>query len=440
MDISTLMKQVDSYTNEFTAFRRDFHKHAEVAWTEFRTTSKIIEFLQERNIPVQFGLDVINPEYTWSYPNQEILEKCQKRAIQEGANPDLVARMNGYTGAMALIDSGKPGPTYVFRFDIDCNDIDEAKENSHRPYAEGFSSIHENCMHACGHDGHATMGMILAAVLYENRAQLLGKVKIIFQPSEEGDKGAQAVVMKGLLDDADMAFGMHLYPTDGPQPALAGTQKGLYATTKFDVTINGRSSHAGASPQTGNNAIMAAVMAISSMQSFLQDGRGPTRLNIGTISGGTGRNVIPGKCFFRAETRASDTDAEKRLFNSAIGCVKAACEAFGCTYDVKIMGSCPTGSGDEDLAAQIVEATSIVSDLKTRQLVLNNTGGTDDFAYMMEHLQNRGKKACYMALLTNITSDLHNNYYDFDESCLPAGVKSCLAILHYFYEKIESGK
>lgn len=431
MNIMDILNQVDNHEEEFVKIRRDFHKYAETAWTEFRTTSKIVKFLQKRGIPVMYGPDVVNPRYTWSYPSPEVLEFHKQRAVSQGADPELIEQMKGYTGAMAVIDSGNPGPTYAFRFDIDCNDLDETKDEGHRPNKEGFASVNEHCMHACGHDGHATMGMILAAVLYENRALLKGKIKVIFQPGEEGDKGAQSVVENGVLSDVEAIFGMHIYGTQGEYPALAGTIQGLFATTKFDVNIIGKAAHAGAAPEAGNNAILAGVMAVSAMQTFMQDGRGCSRLNVGTIRGGTGRNVIPDNCFFSAETRGADTDVEKRLYSAAERCVKTAAEAYECSYDIKIMGYGPQGDGDEDMAQEIVEATGIVEDLKEWKTVHHNTGATDDFSYMMQCLQEKGKKACYMALFTRISGSLHNGHYDFDECCLKAGVKSCLAVVNH---------
>ncbi|MCI8453194.1 MAG: M20 family metallo-hydrolase [Lachnospiraceae bacterium] len=440
MNLTQLLTAADPYAETCTAIRRDFHKYAELAWTEFRTTAKIIDFLKQHGVPVKFGLDLVNPEYTWSYPDEETLVLHKTRAIEQGADEALVSAMAGYTGAMAVIDSGKPGPTYIFRFDIDCNDVDEAADPGHRPFKEGFSSVNEHCMHACGHDGHAAMGMVLAAVLHENRELLTGKVKVIFQPGEEGDKGAQAIVERGVLDDGDVVMGMHIFGTEGLYPGLCGTIKGLYATTKFDIAFTGDNSHAGAAPEDGKNAILAAAMAIGGMNSFLQDGRGSSRLNIGTINGGTGRNVVAKNCVLRAETRGSDTAVEQRLYKAAVRCVKAAADAFECESDIRIMGSCPTGNGDDALAELIIQASEAVDVLKDRKLVLINTGGTDDFAYMMRRLQERGKPACYMALLTKIAAGHHNSRFDFDECCLIAGVKACLAALVRLMEQASREK
>lgn len=388
-------------------------------------------------IEVHYGTDIVNPEYVWSYPEPESIRFHQKRAVEQGADSELVRYMNGYTGAVAVIDSGKPGPVCGFRVDIDCVSVDETKDEEHRPNKEGFASVNPGCMHACGHDGHTTMGLFLAAILQKNRDQFHGKVKIIFQPGEEGDKGAQSLVEKGILEDVDVLFAMHIMHTDQEYPALAGTWQGLYATTKFDIEFLGQSAHAGIAPENGNNAILAAVNAVQMMNGFMQDGRGSSRLNIGTIHGGTGRNVVPDYCKIEAETRGSDTDVEKRLYDAVVRSAKNAADSFNCESKVTIKGYCPTGNGDPDLAEAVVRATEPVKELQWRKTVQDNTGGTDDFAYMMKYMQSRGRKACYMNLFTKLQGGLHSSHYDMDECCLKAGVKSYLAVFAYLQQKQE---
>ncbi|MBS5511241.1 MAG: amidohydrolase [Clostridium sp.] len=429
MDIQKMFLEADAMEPECIRIRRDFHKYPEMAWTEFRTTAVIVKFLRERGIEIHVGQEIVNPEFAWSYPGKEEIERQKERAVREGADAKIIEEMGDYTGAMAVIDSGKPGPVFGFRFDIDCNEVAETDVPDHRPNREGFASTHPGWMHACGHDGHATMGMILASILQEHKDELKGKVKIIFQPSEEGDKGAQSVVESGVLKDVDAICGMHIVPTKDPYPALAGSWHGLYATTKFTAEFSGKSAHAGAAPEEGHSAILAAAAAIMMMQGFLQDGRGSGRLNVGVIHGGTAKNVVPESCMIGAETRGSDTDVEKRLYEAACRCIKTAAEAYGCEVEISVKGYCPTGDGTTGFAKKIVEWTSIVPDLKGRKEIQPNTGGTDDFAYMMRYIQEQGKPACYMNLFTKLSAGLHNGAYDMDESCLKAGVKSCLAVL-----------
>ncbi len=426
MQLQTIFREIDEKEPELIRTRRDLHRYAESGWREFRTTSVVVQRLTALGYDVRFGRAALNPDKAWARPDEEELRREQRRAVAQGADPALVERMEGYTGAVTVLETGRPGPVLALRFDIDCNDVDESCESSHRPRAEGFASVNAHQMHACGHDGHTAIGLAVAELLQRHREELCGTIKLIFQPAEEGDRGSAAVVGSGFLDDVDTVLAVHIYDSRDGKPGFAGTQTGLYATTKFDVTIRGRSAHAGAAPQEGSSAINAACLAILGMQSFLQDGRGSGRLNVGTIAGGTGRNVIPELCVFRAETRGSDTEVEQRLYHRALETVQGACTAFGCSFETQIRGICPTGDGDLDLAERLTRAMAAVPDFAHRQAELKQTGGTDDFACMMEAVHAHGGKACYMALLTPLAAGLHNDAYDFDESILKAGVKAFL--------------
>jgi len=436
MKTSEIIRLADKYGEEVVAIRRDFHKYAEAAWREFRTTSKIAKRLGEAGIPVQLGLDVINPEYVWSYPAQEDLDWHKKRAVEQGGDEGLIQKMNGYTGAVAIIDSGKPGPTVGMRFDIDCNDVIESEDADHRPVTGGFASVNKNFTHACGHDGHAAMGIITALVLNEVKDKLTGKVKIIFQPGEEGVKGATAMVERGVVDDVDYLLATHIKrAADGDKPELTASTSGSFSTTKFDVEIKGKNAHAGGAPQNGNNAILAACAAIMMMNTFMQDSNGSTRLNIGTIQGGTGRNVVPGQCFFRMETRGATPEAEQRLYEKAVASVKAACEAYGCTYTTQKMGATLSGIADPELVADIMEAGNEVSGLGAIVPVSVGRGGTDDFWMMVRRVQQNGGKASYMNVGTDIYGNAHDGRYDFNEDILIPGAKCNIAVACYLLEK-----
>ncbi|MCG6197582.1 M20/M25/M40 family metallo-hydrolase, partial [Anoxybacillus sp. LAT_38] len=92
----------------------------------------------------------------------------------------------GFTGVVGILDSGRPGPTVAFRVDMDALDLQESADADHLPAAEGFASVNANMMHACGHDAHTAIGLGLAYVLSRMKGDLHGRVKLIFQPAEEG--------------------------------------------------------------------------------------------------------------------------------------------------------------------------------------------------------------------------------------------------------------
>lgn len=428
-----LLQCAERYADECIRIRQDLHMYPESGWTEFRTTAKVLEYLETEDFQAALGTDIINPDYVMAYPDEEELMAHRFRAISQGADRSIIRRMEekgGYSGAMFTVEGEEEGPTAVLRFDMDCMGVEEPEDCAHRPYDLEFASRNAGLMHACGHDAHTAMGMVLTRILQENRNLLRGRIKVIFQPAEEGVKGAYAMAQKGIADDGDFALGIHIYPSAGEYTALAGTQTGLYATRKWDVNLTGKTAHAGGAPQEGNHAIMAAVNAISAMNGFLQDGRGVGRLNVGTIEGGTARNVIPGYCRFQAESRGSETAVEERIFEKAEGCVKAAAEMFSCEYEIVTAGMSPAGGGDEDLAAEIAAAAAeLIPEFDRTCPVQVNTGTADDFCFFMERVKARGGKACYMALQAPLAAGLHNSYYDFDESILLAGVKACIAAL-----------
>ncbi len=146
--------------------RRDLHRHAEVAWTEFRTAALVADALTALGYEVQAGAEVVAAEGMMGVPSAEELDKHAKRALAQGANPAWVEKMKGgKTGVVGILRTGKPGPTVALRFDIDANDVLESKEQTHRPFRDGFASINDGAMHACGHDGHTSIGLGVAEVL-----------------------------------------------------------------------------------------------------------------------------------------------------------------------------------------------------------------------------------------------------------------------------------
>ncbi|MEE3455638.1 MAG: M20/M25/M40 family metallo-hydrolase, partial [Succiniclasticum sp.] len=198
--METIWKQAENLKDELVARRRNLHSHPETGWTEFRTASLIIKELEALGYEVHFGAEVVSEASMMGRPSAAELERYMKRAVTEGADLALVEKMaGGKTGVVGILDTGRPGKTVAFRFDMDCNDVEEDKGEGHRPAAEGFCSTHTKAMHACGHDGHVTIGLAVAKLLKENMDKLHGRIKLIFQPAEEGVRGALAMVDAGVV-------------------------------------------------------------------------------------------------------------------------------------------------------------------------------------------------------------------------------------------------
>lgn len=227
---------------ELTAIRRDLHRYAEPGWLEMRTTSLLARKLTDLGYEVLTGPAVCKADARMGLPSDDALEAHYKWAQENGADPEfLPATRGGFTGVIATMHCGE-GPTIALRFDIDALGVLEADDEMHLPAREGFRSVTPGIMHACGHDGHAAIGIGTAMLLRELRDQLHGTVRLIFQPAEEGVRGASSIVAAGHLDDADYALAAHVFPAGKAAGlvdvgVLAENGTGGLATSKLDVKI-----------------------------------------------------------------------------------------------------------------------------------------------------------------------------------------------------------
>ena len=238
--------------------RRDLHRYPETGWAEYRTTSKIAEALAAAGMDIRFTGDLIDPTSVMGRGTDN--EAQEERAIRQGASPEIIKKMRGLTGLVAEVDTGCPGPLTALRFDIDSVDTTETEDPEHLPVICGFRSVNNGSMHACAHDGHAAVGMTLAEVISAERDSLRGKIRFIFQPAEEGARGGYAFLKAGSVDDADYFLTLHLGLGNPTGTVFGGTDGFLYST-KIDADYKGVGAHAGAEPQKGRNALLAAASA-----------------------------------------------------------------------------------------------------------------------------------------------------------------------------------
>ena len=154
---------------ELTAIRRDLHRYAEPGWLEMRTTSLLARKLTDLGYEALTGPAVCKADARMGLPSDDALEAHYKWAQENGADPEfLPATRGGFTGVIATMHCGE-GPTIALRFDIDALGVLEADDETHLPAREGFRSVTPGIMHACGHDGHAAIGIGTAMLLRELR-------------------------------------------------------------------------------------------------------------------------------------------------------------------------------------------------------------------------------------------------------------------------------
>jgi aminobenzoyl-glutamate utilization protein A len=354
-------------------------------------------------------------------PSPEILKAQWERAVQQGGDREFLERVKGgFTGVVGILENG-PGPVVGLRFDMDAVDISESRDSRHRPVREGFVSISDGVAHACGHDGHTAAGLGVAEVLMALRDQIQGTVKLIFQPAEEGVRGAKAMVSSGVLEDVDYLLGHHLY--SGWELGEIDPGRGGYlATTKFDAVITGAAAHAGGRPHEGRNALLAAATAVLNLHGIPRHKDGATRINVGKLVAGTGRNVVCPSAHLTVETRGSSSELNEYMYGSAMRVLECAAAMHGCTLDVRAMGGAQSARSDAELAEQVRKLARGLDGFSLRQP--DAGGGSEDFTYMMERVQQRGGQATSIGIGADLGGwGHHTAEFDFDERALGLAIR-----------------
>ncbi len=403
-----------------TAERREFHRHAESAFTEFWTASRIAGFLAREGYEVRIGREIMNPEYRMGVPDEEVLESCYRRALDEGADPAIAERMRGGFTAVAGILRNGPGPVLGFRFDMDAVDVQESGDADHLPRKLGFASLHEGVMHACGHDAHVATGLALARLLASDRDAWRGTVKLVFQPAEEGVRGARSIAESGFLDDVDYMIAGHVGIVPDGTRTFYGRVSGFLSTTKLDLHFTGRAAHAGVNPELGRSAILAAAATALQIQGIPRHSGGASRINIGRISGGTGRNVIPEHAFLALETRGQTSEINEFMASEATRIAEGVGQAYGVRVRIEKMGEASDARSDPELA-RIAAACALEAGYERAVEEPLPLGGSEDFSFLMNRVEARGGKALFVVLGTELADAHHSPRFDIREEDLPLG-------------------
>lgn len=417
---SELKNFVSGIEEKLIKYRRDFHKNAEDGWKEYRTSTIIAERLEELGYKVVAGEELLDLDSRMGLPTQEEMDEFYNRALEEFPNSKYLPLMKeGKTGVMGVLKNGD-GPTVGMRFDIDALGVQESEEEDHRPYTCGFASIHEGVMHACGHDGHASVGLGVAETLMNFKDQVKGTVKLIFQPAEEGVRGAKSIVEKGHLDDVNYFISCHISDIGSEADIAPGTE-GALATTKLDVEYIGKSSHAGGLPHIGKNAAMGMATAILNLYAIPRHEGGITRINVGYSQAGTGRNVIPDKAIMKIETRGETTELNDFVRDHALRIIENAAQMHDLKWSYKLMGEASSMVSDESMMNRVRRVSEELG-LEVTDSNLSFLGGSEDVAYMVSRVQEKGGEGTFFRAIAKNYGPSHSRKFDFDERAIKNGV------------------
>jgi aminobenzoyl-glutamate utilization protein A len=274
-------------------------------------------------------------------------------------------------------------------------------------------------MHACGHDAHTVIGIgVLDAV---ESSDFQGTLKIFFQPAEERGSGAKPMVESGHADDLDYLFAVHVGLGYSTGEIVAGID-GFLAIRDFVAEFSGESAHAGTDPAGGRNALLAAAEAATSIHAIPRHSNGLSRINIGTIEGGSAPNIIAESATLQGQVRGETTEIMEYLSSEAERRLQAASDL----YDVDLTipddrgTTAPSATSDEELVTKVAECAPGVDgvDHVCRR---DSLDGSEDATHFMRHVQQQGGKACYLCIGTDHPDSHHTPHFDVDEQSIRIG-------------------
>lgn len=398
--VERLKTGVDALKDWLVATRRSFHRHPELGWQEIETTLRIADELAAAGYHVVAGAEMLG------------------KAERLGLNPERRAG-EGDTGCIAIADSGRPGPAVCLRVDIDALPIREASAG-HRPAAEGWASGEEGVMHACGHDGHIAIGLGVARVLRPLLETANGKLMILFQPAEEGGRGARAVIDAGWMKDVDVMLAVHI-GLGVPSGAVALDVIDFLATRKFKVTLAGRAAHAGKSPQSGRSALLAACQAVLGLHALAQSSEPNVRVNVGVLNAGKSANIVPEEAVFEFEIRASGKDALDELDRRCRTMVEATASAHEVAATIELRGEAGAWHNPPPAVAWARAVNANVGAFAT-EIEDFSFGASEDATLLAAAVATRGGLAGIFVLGADLADGHHTPHFDFDEAVLSQGV------------------
>jgi amidohydrolase len=363
-------------SRQLVEWRRDFHRHPELAFQEERTSRVIRAFLES------IGLDV---------------------------------RACGGTGLRAVLQGGRPGRTVALRADMDALPVHEANEVAYRSAVDGV-------MHACGHDGHMAILMGAARDLAARRETLPGRVVFLFQPAEETPPGgAERMIADGALEGVDAIFGLHLWqplPTGdvGLRPGAMMAQ-----SDSIRLVITGRGGHA-SQPHLAVDPILAAshvVIAAQSVASRFVDPVQPVVVSFTTIHGGTTHNVIPDTVELKGTVRTIDRDVQRAVKARLQEVCEETCRLFGASGAFEYLDGYPPLVNHPEVIG-LVDSVAREAFGAERVRTIPPVMGGEDFA---RYVQAVPGAFVMLGIGNGHPFPHHNARFDIDEAALPLGVR-----------------
>ncbi|WP_433939119.1 M20 family metallopeptidase [Paenibacillus lautus] len=377
-----LMKEAfwDQWYPRMVEWRRHLHMHPELSFQEKETSGFIAARLKELGLAVKTGV--------------------------------------GGHGVIGTLKGDKPGRTVVLRSDMDALPIEDGKSCEYKSKVQGV-------MHACGHDGHASMLLGAAAYYSTFPEEIQGEIRFMFQPAEEVCPGGAVEMIKdGALDGADVVYGLHLWTPLPVGTAASAPGPLMAAADEFFIDITGRGGHGGM-PHVTADALVAGAALVMQLQTIVSrtvDPLQPAVVTVGTMQAGTAQNVIASSCRITGTVRTFDEPTRTLIRERIEHMTRTVSETYGTKAAIRYLVGYPPVVNDEAETARFFRTAPKVFDAD-QVTVSPKLMPAEDFAYYLREIPgcfifvgagNPDKGAIYPH---------HHPMFDFDEDAMRYGAK-----------------
>lgn len=374
------MNEMVSLHQQMVAWRHDLHRHPELGFAVERTATAVVSVLRSLGLEVHEGI--------------------------------------GRSGVVGVIRKGTSDRAIGLRADMDALPIQEANTFAHR-------SVHDGCFHGCGHDGHTSM-LLGAAQVLATSATFDGTVYLIFQPSEEDGRGAQAMIDDGLFTRFPMqaVYGLHNMP--GIPEGHFAVRTGAIMTSEdvFEIKVQGRGGHA-AMPEHVVDPIVIGSEIVQGLQTIVSRAISPRDWGVVSVTEFVtdgARNIIPSTVWIRGDCRALSVTIQDTIEARMRALVEGICSAHGALGSVDYRREFVPTINHAKETQIAVEAAQAVAGVLAVDADCPTCGASEDFARMLQVVP-----GCYL-LIGNGDSggcghSLHHPNYDLNDAILSTGCR-----------------
>ncbi len=357
-------------TEAMTTWRHHLHAHPELSLQESATAAFVCEKLKEMGIP-----------YT--------------------------ANVGGH-GVVATLTRGASNRSVGLRADMDALAI---TETTGKPYASKTPGI----MHACGHDGHTTSLLGAAKMLLDDTGWS-GTVRFVFQPAEEGYRGAVAMIEDGLFERFPMEriFGYHNWPDLETGTVMLHRGASMAAAGNYTIKLTGHAGHA-AMPHLTADPVQGAAHLIVALNAIVARNVEPVQsavISVTRMQGAEAFNQIPESASIGGTYRAHSNEVMKFLEKRMREVAEHTAAAFNLKAEAEF-GNYLSPTVNHEAEVELAAGVAAGMGRKVRH-DMRPTMGAEDFGFFLERVP-----GCYAWLGNGPSAGLHNSNFDYNDELLP---------------------